>query len=55
MSKIISLQANRQIITPLNSNKKRILIVDDEPDITLTFKIALEVLDYMKYISSMNL
>ena len=42
MSKIISLQANRQIITPLNSNKKRILIVDDEPDITLTFKIALE-------------
>ena len=42
MSKIITLQANRQIITPLNSNKKRILIVDDEPDITLTFKIALE-------------
>jgi DNA-binding response OmpR family regulator len=43
MSKIISLQANfKQIITILNSSKKRILIVDDEPDITLTFKIALE-------------
>ena len=42
MSKIITLQANRQIITILNSSKKRILIVDDEPDITLTFKITLE-------------
>jgi hypothetical protein len=42
MSKIISLQANKQIITILNSSKKRILIVDDEPDITLTFKISLE-------------
>jgi DNA-binding response OmpR family regulator len=42
MSKIITLQANKQIITILNSGKKRILIVDDEPDITLTFKIALE-------------
>ena len=43
MSKIITLQANRQIITTIsNSSKKRILIVDDEPDITLTFKIALE-------------
>jgi CheY-like chemotaxis protein len=42
MSKIIALQVNRQIITILNSSKKRILIVDDEPDITLTFNIALE-------------
>jgi CheY-like chemotaxis protein len=42
MSKIITLQANRQIITVLSSSKKRILIVDDEPDITLTFKISLE-------------
>jgi response regulator RpfG family c-di-GMP phosphodiesterase len=43
MSKIITPQANKQIITILlNSSKKRILIVDDEPDITLTFKIALE-------------
>jgi CheY-like chemotaxis protein len=42
MSKIITLQANKQIIIILNSGKKRILIVDDEPDITLTFKIALE-------------
>ena len=44
MNKIITtLQANKQIITTIsNSSKKRILIVDDEPDITLTFKIALE-------------
>jgi DNA-binding NtrC family response regulator len=42
MSKIISPQVNKQFITLLNSGKKRILIVDDEPDITLTFKIALE-------------
>jgi CheY-like chemotaxis protein len=40
MNKTITLQANDQII--LNSSKKRILLVDDEPDITLTFKIALE-------------
>ena len=41
MSKIITPQANfKQIITISNSSKKRILIVDDEPDIT--FKIALE-------------
>jgi DNA-binding response OmpR family regulator len=42
MSKIITLQVNKQIITILNSSKKRILIVDDEPDITLTYKSALE-------------
>jgi two-component system, OmpR family, response regulator ChvI len=45
MSKIIitTLQANKQIITTISNNsKKGILIVDDEPDITLTFKIALE-------------
>jgi len=42
MSKIISPQVNKQIITILNSGKKRILIVDDEPDITLTIRIALE-------------
>jgi CheY-like chemotaxis protein len=44
MNKIITLQTNfKQIITTIsNSSKKRILIVDDEPDITLTFKIALE-------------
>src|SRR6187200_1894193 len=44
MNKIITtLQANKQIITTIsNSSKKRILIVDDEPDITLTFKMALE-------------
>ncbi|MGA9170096.1 MAG: hypothetical protein WBZ20_08125, partial [Nitrososphaeraceae archaeon] len=40
MNKTTTLQANNQII--LNSIKKRILLVDDEPDITLTFKIALE-------------
>jgi PleD family two-component response regulator len=43
MNKTITLQANDQIIlTVLNSSKKRILLVDDEPDIILTFKIALE-------------
>jgi response regulator RpfG family c-di-GMP phosphodiesterase len=42
MSKTITLQANKQIITISNSSKKRILIVDDEPDITLTFKVVLE-------------
>ena len=42
MSKIITLQDNRQIITISSSTKKRILIVDDEPDITLTFKVVLE-------------
>ena len=44
MNKTTTLQANNQIIilTTLNSSiKKRILLVDDEPDITLTFKIAL--------------
>lgn len=44
MNKTTTLQANNQIIilTTLNSSiKKRILRVDDEPDITLTFKIAL--------------
>jgi DNA-binding NtrC family response regulator len=44
MNKTTTLQANNQIIilTMLNSSiKKRILRVDDEPDITLTFKIAL--------------
>jgi CheY-like chemotaxis protein len=41
MSKIISPQVNKQFITLLNSGKKRILIVDDEPDITLTIRIAL--------------
>ena len=44
MNKTTTLQANNQIIilTRLNSSiKKRILLVDDEPDITLTFKIAL--------------
>jgi CheY-like chemotaxis protein len=45
INKTTTLQANNQIIilTTLNSSiKKRILLVDDEPDITLTFKIALE-------------
>lgn len=42
MSQITTLQANKQIITTSDSSKKRILIVDDEPDITLTFKIVLE-------------
>ena len=43
MSKRITLQDdNKQIITTSNYSKKRILIVDDEPDITLTFKIVLE-------------
>jgi len=42
MSKIITLQDNKQIIKISNSTKKRILIVDDEPDITLTFKVVLE-------------
>ena len=45
MNKTTILQDNNQIIilTTLNSSiKKRILLVDDEPDITLTFKIALE-------------
>jgi CheY-like chemotaxis protein len=44
MNKTTTLQDNNQIIilTTLNSSiKKRILLVDDEPDITLTFKIAL--------------
>ena len=44
MNKTTTLQANNQIIilTTLNSSiKKRILFVDDEPGITLTFKIAL--------------
>jgi two-component system, OmpR family, response regulator ChvI len=44
MNKTTTLQANNQIIilTTLNSSiRKRILLVDDEPDITLTFKIAL--------------
>jgi DNA-binding NtrC family response regulator len=42
MNKMITLQDNKQIITVLNSTKKRVLIVDGEPDITLTFKIAVE-------------
>ena len=43
MSKITTLQDNnKQIITTSNYSKKRILIVDDEPDITLTIKIVLE-------------
>ena len=44
MRKITTLQDNnnKQIITRSTSTKKRILIVDDEPDITLTFKIVLE-------------
>lgn len=43
MNKTITLQNNNQIISTIfNSSKKRILLVDDEPDITLTFKIALE-------------
>jgi CheY-like chemotaxis protein len=44
MNKTTTLQANNQIIilTTLNTSiKKRILFVDDEPGITLTFKIAL--------------
>ena len=43
MNRITTLQANnKQIITISNSSKKKILIADDEPDITLTFKIVLE-------------
>jgi two-component system, OmpR family, response regulator ChvI len=43
MSKIITLQDNEQITTVSSDTaKKRVLIVDDEPDITLTFKIVLE-------------
>jgi hypothetical protein len=43
MNKIITLQDNEQIRTiSSDTAKKRILIVDDEPDITLTFKIVLE-------------
>lgn len=59
MNKTTTLQANNQIIiltTLLNSNiKKRILLVDDEPDITLTFKIDLESTDYLRFIRSMKL
>ena len=33
---------NNTIIPTLKPNYKRILIVDDDPDITLTFKSALE-------------
>jgi two-component system, OmpR family, response regulator ChvI len=42
MTQLTTLQASKQIITTSNTCKKRILIVDDEPDITLTFKIVLE-------------
>jgi len=42
MRKIITLQDNEHITRISGSAKKRILIVDDEPDITLTFKIVLE-------------
>lgn len=43
MNKIITLQDNEQVTTiSSDTDKKRILIVDDEPDITLTFKIVLE-------------
>jgi two-component system, OmpR family, response regulator ChvI len=43
MSKITTLQDNnKQIISTSKYGKKSIMIVDDEPDITLTFKIALE-------------
>jgi PleD family two-component response regulator len=42
MTQLTTLQASKQIITTSNTCKKRTLIVDDEPDITLTFKIVLE-------------
>ena len=42
MSQITTLEANKQIIITSDSSKKRILIVDDEPDITLTIMIVLQ-------------
>jgi CheY-like chemotaxis protein len=42
MNKIITLQDNEQVTTISDTTKKRVLIVDDEPDITLTFKLVLE-------------
>ena len=44
MNKTKALQDNNEIssINIISSNKKRILLVDDEPDITLTYKMALE-------------
>ena len=44
MNNAITSQANNQIITTIvnKRSKKRLLIIDDEPDITLTFKISLE-------------
>ena len=43
MNKIITFQDNNeQIVKTSNYGKKRIMIVDDEPDITLTFKMVLE-------------
>jgi DNA-binding response OmpR family regulator len=44
MNKIKALQDKNEIssINIVSSNKKRILLVDDEPDITLTYKMALE-------------
>jgi hypothetical protein len=43
MNKTTTLQDNNQIIilTTLNSSIKKRILLDDEPDITLTFKIAL--------------
>jgi two-component system, OmpR family, response regulator ChvI len=44
MNKVKALQDKNEIssINIVSSNKKRILLVDDEPDITLTYKMALE-------------
>lgn len=44
MNKIKALQDKNEIssINIVSNNKKRILLVDDEPDITLTYKMALE-------------
>jgi CheY-like chemotaxis protein len=44
MNKIKTPQDNSKIssTTIVNSSKKRFLLVDDEPDITLTYKMALE-------------
>ena len=44
MNKTKALQDNNEIssINIISSNKKRILLMDDEPDITLTYKMALE-------------
>lgn len=44
MNKIKALQDNNESssINIVSCNKKRILLVDDEPDITFTYKMALE-------------